>query len=397
MRSPRRDGLGDRDQDAGDEVRERPLGREAEDEADDRRRGEHPAGDGPHGGDGQERGEDADGDDDRRDGAPEDAIPRGGDGVERALAMWPSTIRAAITAARTTPAAIAMRSQSIRRCSLRVERASCPRTPPRSRASSRPAPPQLPAEKCLDALDARRESTSPVSGSLTTPPRPWIALTQRATPASSASISSSSRPSSRESRPPPLPAICRPSSARCAALDERGAMRHELLGQRLDLDQQRVDLVPREVARRHGRIIETLVARGQRDWTTVDAVTIDAYGTLLELRDPAGSLARVLPGFERDSIERAFRAEVEHTPRMPSRGATPSRSRTSESTAPASSTRRSAPRSARTSSSTRSSSPGWTARATPSNGCAPVGSRSRSSRTGTSRCTIGSTTSASRS
>jgi putative hydrolase of the HAD superfamily len=55
-----------------------------------------------------------------------------------------------------------------------------------------------------------------------------------------------------------------------------------------------------------------LVARGQRDWTTVDAVTIDAYGTLLELRDPAGSLARILPGFERDSIERAFRAEVEH-------------------------------------------------------------------------------------
>lgn len=54
------------------------------------------------------------------------------------------------------------------------------------------------------------------------------------------------------------------------------------------------------------------MARGQRDWTKVDAVTIDAYGTLLELCDPTGSLARVLPGFDRDSIERAFRTEVEY-------------------------------------------------------------------------------------
>jgi len=66
------------------------------------------------------------------------------------------------------------------------------------------------------------------------------------------------------------------------------------------------------VARRHARIIEMLVARGQRDWSTVDAVTIDAYGTLLELLDPVGSLARVLPGFDRDAIDRAFRAEVEY-------------------------------------------------------------------------------------
>jgi putative hydrolase of the HAD superfamily len=95
-------------------------------------------------------------------------------------------------------------------------------------------------------------------------------------------------------------------------VDERRAMRDELLGQRPDLDEERVRLLPREVPRRHARIIETLVARGQRDWSTVDAVTIDAYGTLLELRDPVGSLARVLPGFDRGAIDRAFRAEVEY-------------------------------------------------------------------------------------
>jgi putative hydrolase of the HAD superfamily len=44
----------------------------------------------------------------------------------------------------------------------------------------------------------------------------------------------------------------------------------------------------------------------------LDAVTIDAYGTLLELRDPVSSFARVVPGFERDAIDRAFRAEVEY-------------------------------------------------------------------------------------
>jgi putative hydrolase of the HAD superfamily len=44
----------------------------------------------------------------------------------------------------------------------------------------------------------------------------------------------------------------------------------------------------------------------------VDAVTIDAYGTLLELRDPVSSLARAAPGFPREAIEVAFRAEVAH-------------------------------------------------------------------------------------
>lgn len=42
----------------------------------------------------------------------------------------------------------------------------------------------------------------------------------------------------------------------------------------------------------------------------LDAVTIDAYGTLLELRDPAGSLQRILPEHARDAIESAFRAEM---------------------------------------------------------------------------------------
>jgi putative hydrolase of the HAD superfamily len=44
----------------------------------------------------------------------------------------------------------------------------------------------------------------------------------------------------------------------------------------------------------------------------LDAVTIDAYGTLLELRDPVSSLSRAAPGFAHDAIEEAFRAEVEY-------------------------------------------------------------------------------------
>ena len=49
---------------------------------------------------------------------------------------------------------------------------------------------------------------------------------------------------------------------------------------------------------------------GQR-LAEIDAVTIDAFGTLLELRDPVESLARLLPGFDRDAVARAFRAENE--------------------------------------------------------------------------------------
>ena len=44
----------------------------------------------------------------------------------------------------------------------------------------------------------------------------------------------------------------------------------------------------------------------------LDAVTIDAYGTLVELHDPVGSLLRALPGFSRDAVEHAFRVESAH-------------------------------------------------------------------------------------
>lgn len=58
---------------------------------------------------------------------------------------------------------------------------------------------------------------------------------------------------------------------------------------------------------------------GQR-LAEIDAVTIDAFGTLLELRDPVESLARLLPGVERDAIDRAFRAEAEYYLANASRG-----------------------------------------------------------------------------
>ena len=44
----------------------------------------------------------------------------------------------------------------------------------------------------------------------------------------------------------------------------------------------------------------------------IDAVTIDAYGTLLDLGDPVASLARILPNHEPAAIERAFQAEADH-------------------------------------------------------------------------------------
>jgi putative hydrolase of the HAD superfamily len=43
----------------------------------------------------------------------------------------------------------------------------------------------------------------------------------------------------------------------------------------------------------------------------LDAVTIDGYGTLLELSDPAGELRALLPDHGPGEIERAFRAEAE--------------------------------------------------------------------------------------
>jgi HAD superfamily hydrolase (TIGR01549 family) len=46
--------------------------------------------------------------------------------------------------------------------------------------------------------------------------------------------------------------------------------------------------------------------------TTIDAVTIDGYGTLLELDDPVGALQALLPDHAPEEIERAFRAEGEY-------------------------------------------------------------------------------------
>ena len=52
------------------------------------------------------------------------------------------------------------------------------------------------------------------------------------------------------------------------------------------------------------------VTAGQRlELAALDAVTLDAYGTLVTLDDPVGSLAAIVPGFERDDVERAFREE----------------------------------------------------------------------------------------
>ena len=56
------------------------------------------------------------------------------------------------------------------------------------------------------------------------------------------------------------------------------------------------------------------MAAGQRSvgLAAVDAVTLDAYGTLVELDDPVGSLAALLPSRERASVESAFFAEAEY-------------------------------------------------------------------------------------
>jgi HAD superfamily hydrolase (TIGR01509 family) len=49
-----------------------------------------------------------------------------------------------------------------------------------------------------------------------------------------------------------------------------------------------------------------------RGLAEIDVVTIDAFGTLVELRDPVGSLAGLLPGHEPAAIELAFRAEADY-------------------------------------------------------------------------------------
>jgi HAD superfamily hydrolase (TIGR01549 family) len=44
----------------------------------------------------------------------------------------------------------------------------------------------------------------------------------------------------------------------------------------------------------------------------LDAVTIDAYGTLLRLADPVGKLHALLPEHPREAVEAAFRTEAEY-------------------------------------------------------------------------------------
>jgi HAD superfamily hydrolase (TIGR01509 family) len=52
------------------------------------------------------------------------------------------------------------------------------------------------------------------------------------------------------------------------------------------------------------------MAVGRVDAALVDAVTLDAYGTLATLVDPLPRLHELLPGRDRDEIEAAFRAEA---------------------------------------------------------------------------------------
>jgi hypothetical protein len=49
---------------------------------------------------------------------------------------------------------------------------------------------------------------------------------------------------------------------------------------------------------------------GGVDVAALDAVTIDAYGTLLRLRDPVERLGRLVPDRGRAEVARAFEAEA---------------------------------------------------------------------------------------
>ena len=53
------------------------------------------------------------------------------------------------------------------------------------------------------------------------------------------------------------------------------------------------------------------LAVGRVKAAELDAVTIDAYGTLLTIVDPFPQLTELLPGHDRDEIERAFYAEAD--------------------------------------------------------------------------------------
>jgi len=61
---------------------------------------------------------------------------------------------------------------------------------------------------------------------------------------------------------------------------------------------------------------------GRIDAASLDAVTIDGYGTLLTVVDPVPSLEELLPSHDRESIEHAFRAETAYYQEHASEGGT---------------------------------------------------------------------------
>jgi phosphoglycolate phosphatase len=94
-------------------------------------------------------------------------------------------------------------------------------------------------------------------------------------------------------------------------LGERAPPVDELLRKRPDLLEQRVRLLDREGLFGHKAMIENDVTAGQRlELADFDAVTLDAYGTLLELDDPVGALHELVPEFDRAEVEHAFREEA---------------------------------------------------------------------------------------
>jgi FMN phosphatase YigB (HAD superfamily) len=101
-----------------------------------------------------------------------------------------------------------------------------------------------------------------------------------------------------------------PASQR-AGIRKRATVLDELLCERTNLVQQRVRFLEREDAFGHRSMIENDVTAGQRvELADLDAVTLDAYGTLLELDDPVASLSQLVPDREREDVERAFREEA---------------------------------------------------------------------------------------
>lgn len=62
------------------------------------------------------------------------------------------------------------------------------------------------------------------------------------------------------------------------------------------------------------------LAVGRLNAAALDAVTIDAYGTLATIVDPLPRLRELLPDHDQDAIESAFRAEAAYYARHASRG-----------------------------------------------------------------------------